>query len=416
MTVRGSRLSEVARSALLRVVTGAGSIGRYNNEVVRTVHRSLRYTACLGLLLACQSCGPAADQAPSACTTALEAASRINGSALFDGAVSCAQEKRDADTNFLIILGQVRSMPDMIILTPLDEANAEKASALYGRIFYQVGGLGIEAYYRAPENVTALEQRVRRTDLSLKDGYDPGWAFKSSSKTDIYDAVLSTIREQRLWQMRNMARMVQDDEYWAIYQAIAELKRQNPVFKEGTPAYDEAARLNAQLDEAAKDIPQEPPPPDTTPYARLNEPDPDLAKLQVAMGFNGPATLDSLVLRSEDELRGSWLAAALSKPELAALAERTDFGRQVLLVLSLGLRTNASGAIVLSELRAGRFGYSIGARIGVVPESCGASPADSYPFVVAVAEALPDVRVSGTSAANFPVACGPVVSGQPTPQ
>jgi len=369
-------------------------------------------------LLSGQGCG--AEEAPiaetTACSTAVASAPQFNGSQLFDGSASCAQEKREGDTNYLIILGQLRAMADMLILTPLDEANAAKAARLYGRVYYQFGGLGFEEFYRSAENVRALEQRIRATVLSFVEGYDPGWAFKPSSKTDIYDAVLSNAREQRLWQMRTVAVKLQDEEYWRVSLALTELQRQNPVLKQGTPAYEEHARLSAQLDEIAKRIPEEPPPPDTTPYARLNEPDPDLAAQQVAMGFNGPAKEGPAILRSEAELRNSWLAAALPEAELAGLIARTNFAAQSLVVLSVGRRINASGTITLSELRAAPDGYDIGVRIGVVPESCGIAFGDSYPFVVAIAEAMPGASVTGMSMSNFPAECGPVVSGQPTPQ
>ena len=119
----------------------------------------------------------------------------------------------------------------------------------------------------------------------------------------------------------------------------------------GTPAYDELLGLQAQLENAAAGIAQFPPPPENLALmAALAAPEPELAERQLAFGFNGPAEAGALLLRSEDEVQQSWLAAALPPEELASVLSRTDFSRQVLVVYALGLHQNASGTIFLSEL------------------------------------------------------------------
>jgi hypothetical protein len=351
-----------------------------------------------------------------ACANAVRSAATLNGSALFAGATSCAQAERKEDANFLILVGQVRAMSDLTILTPSDEENATRASQLYGQIYYQFGGLGFDDIYRTAAGVSTLEQRVRAVNIAFAPGYDPGWTYRTSSKIDIYDAIVANTREQRLWQMRSMALRLQDDEYYAAHQALGELQRANRVFQEGTPASEELQRLNARMEEAARDIPELPPPEDTTPYARLNEPDPEMMTRQVAAGFNGPAEAETYLFRSEAELRASWLARALPASDLAALIERTDFNSQWLVAMSIGRRMNASNQIQLSSLDySSSFpGYSIAVRVGVVPESCGVSFTASYPFVVGVVNAVPGAEMRGHSMSNFPAECGAIMSGEPT--
>ena len=317
-----------------------------------------------------------------------------------------------------MILGQIRGLSDLTILAPLDDENSERASRLYIQLYYNFGGLGFDEFYRTPTNVSALEDRIRNTDLRLTSDYDPGWSYRPSSKTGIYSEILSNAREQRIWQMRNMALKLQDDEYYEAYRALAELQRDNPVLQEGTPAFEEHSRLMARMRDAARDIPELPQPEDTIPYARLNEQDPELAERQVAMGFNGPASQGTYIFRSEAEVRQSWLAAALSDQEIATLISKTDFSRQVLVGFSFGRRMNASGQIMISELgyHESNRGYTIATRIGVVPESCGFSFTESYPFVVGVTGAVPDAEVRGYSSSNFPDKCEPIVSGEPATQ
>lgn len=372
--------------------------------------------ACLWPLCAIAQT-PRSPQVTPSCAAALDTAAHLNAPALMAGAQACAQEGRQGDTNFLMIIGQIRALTDLAIFRPADEENSRKAGRLYMEFYYKFGGLGFDAFYRTPANVSALEARIRGANLSFTPGYDPGWSYRSSSKIDIYPAILSNVREQRVWQMRNVALDLQNDEYYAAQQALSELQRRNPVFQEGTPAYDESAKLTARMREIASHIPQLPPPADTTPYARLNERDPELAKRQVATGFNGPASSQTYIFRSAADVHASWLATALPQQALEALTTKTDFSKQVLVAFTAGEYTNASGHILISglEYRSGS-GYMISTRIGVVPDSCGIKRAASYPFVVGVADAVPNAPVGGYDASNFPDKCGPIVSGKPAAQ
>jgi hypothetical protein len=85
---------------------------------------------------------------PSACTTAIASASQINGFALFEGSIACAQEGRQKDANFLIILGQIRAMTDLSILSPADDQNTAKAGQLYSQLYYQFGGSALRRSIR----------------------------------------------------------------------------------------------------------------------------------------------------------------------------------------------------------------------------------------------------------------------------
>lgn len=395
-----------------------GIKGKRRAMMIAVRERAALAVILISILCGCQSAGhiaPAVPAESSACSSVVASVSDVNALELFEGAVACSRESRQEDTNFLMIVGQIRAISDLTILTPLDDENSQRASELYMQLYYNFGGLGFDELYRAPANVSALEERVRQTDLSFASGYNPGWEYRPSSKTDIYSAIASNAREQRLWQMRNMALKLQDDEYYEVHLALAELQRENPVFHEGTPPYEEHSRLMARLRDAAADIPELPQPEDTTPYARLNEQDPELSQRQVMTGFNGPTSQGTFVFRSEAEVRQSWLARALSDQQLESLIARTDFSTQVLVGFSFGKRMNASGQIMISELayREDHPGYTIAARIGVVPESCGVTL--SYPFVIGLTEAVPGAEVRGYSSSNFPDECRPVISGAPAP-
>jgi hypothetical protein len=350
----------------------------------------------------------------SACSIAVATASDINAFKLFEGVNSCSGEGRQADTNFLMILGQLRAMADLAILKPLDEPNATRPGELYLQVLYKFGGLGFDDFYRTPANVSELEKRIRSTGLSFKAGYDPGWAYLPSSKTDIYPHIISNTLERRLWQMRSVALKLQNDDYYKAHQALTEFQKKNPVLEQGTAAFKEHSRLMAQMQNAVKDIPELPEPKDTLPHERLNEQDPELAEKQVAMGFNGPSTGSIFVIGSEAEFQKSWLADSLTGQQSRDLLAKIDFSTQALVTYSFGKRMNASGKITISKLGfdQSNSSYSIYTRIGVVPESCGVAFTESFPFVVGITQAVPEGQVMSSGSSNFPDKCGPIISGQ----
>lgn len=192
------------------------------------------------------------------CSSAVAAAAEINAIELFKGAVTCAREENVADGHFLLILGQIRGMSDMTILEPLNEADAQTVGELYSAIFYQFGGLGSPNFYRTPANAEMLEQRLRETDLTFFDDYDPGWRFKPTSNIDSYAQHITDTREKRIMEMRRHALLWQNDEYFELSQARDQLQRENPTFQTGTPAYDEFLRLTTEMDEIADSISQPP--------------------------------------------------------------------------------------------------------------------------------------------------------------
>lgn len=356
------------------------------------------------------------EQNTSECGAAIKAYSDLNANGLFNAFLTCAQSEDYEDANVMIMLGQIRAMADMTILTPIDDQSSKKVSDLYSQLFYRFGGLGFDEVYRDPQNVDRLASRIEDAFLNYASDYDPGWSYKQSSKFDIYDEVVSNTKRQRIWQMRNFALLIQDDAYFEAHLAHADLQRKNPVFEKGTPAYEESARLNALMREASSNIEQLPQPEDKTPYERLNEPDPDAKFKQLAFGFNGPATQSTDLFRSERQVKDSWLSSTYSDSDLAEILAAVDFDDSTLVSYNFGKRMNASGAIMISELSYSEIyeSYSLYARLGVVPKSCGEAFTASYPFVLGTIDAVSNGEVRSSGSSNFPDDCGPIVSAHPS--
>jgi len=373
------------------------------------------FIASLALLTAaCQTPQQSpAVEASSEC--ARFAVAGLNAMALFKAAGICAAEERKEDANFLMMAGQIRAMADMGVLASAESRDAG-AIELFSILYFSMGGLGFDEVYRDPAAVERLAARVEATQINLTSEYDPGWTYSPDSKTDIYDAIALAARQQRVWQMRNYALLMQNDAYYEAHLAHNELQKQNRIFEEGTPAYEESVRLSALMAAAAATVVQHPPPEITLPYARLNEPEADAAFRQIATGANGPSEYSIEVFASREEAAASWLARAYAPAELAALLDSIDFGKEVLAAYSVGRRANAPGKITIYNLEYDNAleGYSFSIRVGVLPESCGVAEADSYPFVLGVVAKGENADFRSSSMSNFPDACGPAASGQPS--
>jgi hypothetical protein len=355
-------------------------------------------------------------QPHSPCETFLAGTPDLNAKGMFDAAAACAGEGRKEDANRLMMLGQIRAVTDMSVLEPADEDAMTAAGELYGAIFYRLGGLGFDEVYRDPAAVERLANDIAAARLRHEPGYNPGWPYKPSSKTDVYDMLIENAKQRRIWQMRNVAVKLQNDVYYAAQLALSELQRETGAFQEGTPAWDEMERLNAIMSNAAAALPELPEPKYDVPYARLTEPDPEVEAMVVASGFNGPAERTAEIFDSEADVRASWLSRALSAQQMDAMLAKVRFGEQVLISYSFGRRTNASSQIQLVRLVfEKRFdSYSIGTRLGVVADTCGQVETASYPFIVGVIAAVPDAEIGGSSSSNYPAECGPIQTGEPS--
>ncbi len=356
----------------------------------------------------------AAEAPTSACAGVVASSGALGAMALFEAATTCASEDRKEDANTLMMLGHVRAMADVAILKPADEDAERVLAEMAGQLYYEFGGLGFDEIYRDPAAVERLALRVESAVLNLGEGYDPGWAYKPTSKADLYGNVIANLKRHRVWQMRNFALTIQNDTYYEAHLAHNELQRANRIFVEGTPAYDESIRLSAIMSEASASIPQLPPPEDTLDYARLNAPEEDAGFQQIAVGLNGLEDQQTAVFNSAAEVEASWLARAYSPDALAGILDGIDFERDALIVYAIGERVNTSGRLTVSELEYdSRFGgYSISVRVGIVPESCGVPKASSFTFVLATVARGETSELNGTSMSHFPDACGPIPSGE----
>lgn len=363
---------------------------------------------CL-FMLTVSACA-ATQQSTHACAPPSASYNDLNARQFFDAYVVCSRSGESKNAALMIVLGQIRALSDMTVLTPVDETDQQKIAKLYSDFFYKFGGLGDDELYRNAETVEALISAIQDVSLVYRAGYDPGWKYKGTSKTDIYDQVADYKKRYRVWQIRNFALLLQHDVYYAAYRAVSELPR---TLQQGTPEYDESQLLQKIMHEVEAGIEKLPAPEDTTPYERLYEPDPDASFRQIGRGFNGLERSLIQIFRTEDEARGSWLKRAYSAEQLKALIAAVDFDKEVLISVNIGKRMNASDTVLITRLGYSNnsHGYRVSTVVGVVPESCGLEFAESFPFALAVTKAGPQAEIRSSSSSNFPTDCGQIRSG-----
>jgi len=183
----------------------------------------------------------------AACDQRLARSATDNGPNLFYGVAVCSAAQRTMDAAFFMMAGQNRSVADMTALPPASETEEEKMGALYGIIFYQLGGSGPDDLYAPPVSGKEILARLEAWRPVLPAGYNPGWAVASPPDPVTYQKALDQARADRIGQLRVLVELMANPRYRALDLELAELtKRNGGVFKGGTK---DAKRADAIMNE-----------------------------------------------------------------------------------------------------------------------------------------------------------------------
>ena len=357
----------------------------------------------------------AADDNEGECGTALENARSLNANELWSGAVNCAESGYADRATFLMIVGQIRAMTDMSILEAATDEDEIKVSDLYGTLYYQMGGSGYDELYRDVNRSDELFGAVRDWNPSFDANYDPGWAYKTVGDPPSYLQMVRCQKAVRLQKLNWYAGLIRIDAYYAASKELAELQAANPgAVTVGSDVDKKMTEIMSRMRTASsgKEMPMETP--EECQFAMVYEPDPDADFVHVHVGANGPENGGSAVFESEEEVTRSWLPLSLTSAELEGILGQTDFKSQILVTLSFGKRTTATGKIYFSRINYNSVleSLSIAGMIGVHGPNCDEPSSEAYPFVVAIAprpDKVPDYP--GYFAQNFPDGCKPAMTG-----
>ena len=350
------------------------------------------------------------------CNEGLHSASALNGPQLFTSALNCFESGLQIEGAFLLIAGQVRSATDMALLRPATDIDEVAIGELATTLFYQFGGAGPKELYRDPASSDRLFEKLDEFHPEIYEDYNPGWNYRDSSRIHLYHAVSEEQRLHRITQLQSFARLLRDPDYWAADQERTRiLERNEGILSFDTEDYERAEQLRTLMSEISQALVQETP--NFAPSV-LDEyvPDADAPFVQIDTGLNGPEEFSRETYYSEEELRSSWIADALSNHKLTELINAVDFSGQVIVALASGRRANATGRFHITDVSYNSLlqSWSVYGMVGVNQDGCGIPAEKSYPFGIAIADAPPKHPVSsGGGISNFPDECVDLADGEP---
>jgi hypothetical protein len=348
----------------------------------------------------------------------MKVSTTLNGVALIEAAGSCFREDKQLEGTFLLLAGQIRSSADLALLRPVDDADERATGELYGLLYFKAGGAGPDQLYRDSSMTRTLFGQLDEWSPSFFDGYNPGWKYKKSSRTDLYEETLRNSKAGRLAQLRHYVSLINDDVYYAASRELAEIQKRNPTgIVTNTPDGERMKQLYEVMQQASRSIRSPSVPKFEGSQRHLFEPDLDASFKQLIVGFNGPDSPGGEIFERESDARTSWLSEALPNNQLEKVLSQVDFARQILVIFTIGQRETATGTVLIRDIRydASTQSLSVSGGVGVNERECGYGHAKSYPFAVAVAMRPAQVpKFPGYSLSNFGDGCKPPKTGNLT--
>jgi hypothetical protein len=184
------------------------------------------------------------------CEGEIDRAEDVNSVQLFYGSQICYRAKRPGDGAFLMTAAQMRAMADLGAFKPPqnDKPNYDRATKLYGIVFYRLGGIGPDSLLRNRQESENLINRLEAWKPNLSDDYNPGWDYKQSVDMAAYSKELTPAKNRRLAQLRELAVLFRDEGYFALHKEQREiLDRNKGSIKQGSVDDKRMAELSKQM-------------------------------------------------------------------------------------------------------------------------------------------------------------------------
>lgn len=201
-----------------------------------------------------QAIDPAAVEAGD-CEVVVSQANSLNGPDLLIGAAVCEAAGLKAETSFLLNVGQSRSVADLMLFVPATKADSDKATELYGFIYYYAGGPGPDEVFR--------DGALREKFFALYDSwqplygpeYNPGWDARRRPETSTYRSAIEESQLGRRQQLNTLIQLYSDETYYLLHERFQDLQaRTAGVYTEGSTDADLANELQRQLSKRAAEL------------------------------------------------------------------------------------------------------------------------------------------------------------------
>lgn len=352
------------------------------------------------------------------CSDYVSMASSLNAYKLWEGATDCKKSNQDLESTFLLIAGQIRATTDMQILKGVSDEEKMKMSELWGQLYYYFGGSGPAQLHRNSSSKEKLFKSLQEWNAKIDNKYSPGWNYKLDIDSSRYHQMIACQKAIRLSKLKWYSGLINNDTYYDASKELKKLLKQNegPITV-GTKSHKRMMVLRSQM----SDISSKTPLPnegarECDPFNKHERPS-DTDFTQVHDGYNGPNSSRAEAFDSREEIMGSWIPNSLSNKQLSTIIDDINFDKEILVSLSFGKRTTATGNTYISEIDYNSVmkSLSIVGMIGVNISECKEDKRASYPFVLAIAprpKKTPDYPSMFLQ--NFPDGCKPTKSGTPT--
>jgi len=186
------------------------------------------------------------------CLAKVAAAPQLNAEGLFHGAFVCYVANKPVEGNFLFAAGQIRGMADMGLMEAASEADQMAPSALYGAIWFHLGGPGQDEVFRDPVATARLFRLLDAWTPEDRPDYNPGWNVGRRPDAATYQSALADGKARRRRQLVAIARAYSDPEYYALHREFAALQQRVRIFQVGTPEERQANDLQRRMGERAR--------------------------------------------------------------------------------------------------------------------------------------------------------------------
>lgn len=345
------------------------------------------------------------------CDQAISQSTSFNAAELWKGAMSCAEQNKKREANFLILTGQIRASTDLNLLKPVNDEEGLKTTDLAMGLYYKFGGSGYPEVYQDKAEVAQLIHELEQWQVNFDQGYHPSWQYKPSVDAGYYNKMIVCQKAVRVSKLNWYIALAQNQEYQKLQRQLDKLEVDHPEFHNtNTEAYKRYIEIRSKMSAIADQIPEPDGTPEVCDFIEPFKPDPDASFKQIYTGFNAPKNADTpLFLQSEAEVRDSWLAGVIDKNILDKLLKDIDFDKQLLAVTSFGQRKWITGTVHITDVDFNTVykTSTINSALGVHEHGCHNYQGDYYPFALAVADKPPfEITESGGYYhQNFPDEC-----------
>jgi len=200
-------------------------------------------------------CGAAGSSGASAACDGFEDPTTANAETLFDAISTCDSMP---EAVFVLMIGQIRAIADMSLLSPKSEADEAAVTDLYRRLYYQLGGSGPDELYRNEALYDELVRRIQNWKPADPSGYSPGWEYSPVPGDGEYYRRIEETKATRLQQLSSYRALLSDDEYFELKRQADEiLKRNDNTLVKGSADGDRYSELQRAMEQARLRIREE---------------------------------------------------------------------------------------------------------------------------------------------------------------